>query len=158
MNSKSIQGSWCYRCKLLSLWISSLHILGFFLHSLYFENVLQEYACTGVGWGVRPKRIFEYKWVGVKKGCFGTYVLYGWPHFMFSFGWFPQPVGENIFLQKLRSSLGFSLLGPNLYKRKDLCIQVTPQGHFCLISGFNFELILFSKLFWDHPLALFRKI
>ena len=112
------------------------------------------------GWGGGKAKAYFWVqgWVGVKKGCFGTYILYGWPHFMLSSlsGWFPQPVGENIFLQKLKSSLGFSLLGPNLYKRKDLCI--TPQGHFCLISGFNFELILFSKLFWDHPLALFKKI
>ena len=32
-----------------------------FLNSLYFENVLQEYACTGVGWAVRLKSIFEYR-------------------------------------------------------------------------------------------------
>ena len=78
MNNKSIQNSWCYRCKLLSLWISSVHILGFFLHSLHFENVLQEYACTWVGWGVRPKRIFEYRggW-GVKNSRFPAYILYG---------------------------------------------------------------------------------
>ena len=41
------------------------------LHSLYFENMFQEYACTGVGWGVRPKRIFKYMggW-GVQKWSF----------------------------------------------------------------------------------------
>ena len=41
------------------------------LHTLYFEDVSQEYACTGVGWGVRPKRIFEYRggW-GVQKWPF----------------------------------------------------------------------------------------
>ena len=34
--------------------------------------MLQEYACTGVGWGVWPKRIFEYRggW-GVYKWSFG---------------------------------------------------------------------------------------
>ena len=33
--------------------------------------MFQEYACTGVGWGVRPKRIFEYRggW-GVQKWPF----------------------------------------------------------------------------------------
>ena len=38
---------------------------------MYFENVLQKYACTGVGWGVRPKRIFEYRggW-GIQKWSF----------------------------------------------------------------------------------------
>ena len=70
MSSKSIQSTWCYRYKLLSLWISTIYFW-IILHSLYFENVLQEYACTGVGWGVRPKRIFEYRggW-GVQKWSF----------------------------------------------------------------------------------------
>ena len=81
MNSKSIQNTWCYRYKLLFLWISSIDILRFFKNLLYFENGFQEYACTRVGWGVSPKRIFEYRggW-GVKNGHFGAYVLYGWPH------------------------------------------------------------------------------
>ena len=51
-----------------------------FLHSLYFENVLQEYACTGLGWLVRPKRICLVQgWVGGSKmailGC--TYFMDG---------------------------------------------------------------------------------
>ena len=53
-----------------------------FLHSSCFENMLQEYACTGVEWGVRPKRIFEYRGErggGLKNGRFWAYVLYGLP-------------------------------------------------------------------------------
>ena len=78
MNSKSNQSSCCYRYKLLFLWISSLHILVLFLHSLYFKNVLQEYASTWVGCVVRPKRIFEYRggW-GVQKWPFlGVHTLW----------------------------------------------------------------------------------
>ena len=42
-----------------------------FLNQLYFENVFQEYGCTGVGWGVSPKRIFEYRGgLGVQKWPF----------------------------------------------------------------------------------------
>ena len=71
MNSKSIQVADAIDASSLSLWISSLQILELFLNSLYFENVLQEYACTGVGWEVRPERIFEYRggW-GVQKWPF----------------------------------------------------------------------------------------
>ena len=90
MNRKLIQSRWCYRCKILSLWISSLHILGFFyihcilysLYVLYFENVLQERACTGVGWGIRPKPIFQHwgGW-GVKKWPFwGVLTLWMAPY------------------------------------------------------------------------------
>ena len=41
---------------------------------------VEEYACAGVGWGVKPKRMFEYRggW-GFSNGSFGAHVLYGWP-------------------------------------------------------------------------------
>ena len=82
MNRKLIKSSWCYRCKLLSLWISSLHILGYFcIHCILkmcYENTPVQ------GWvGVRLKRIFDYRdsW-GVQKWPFGgvsTLWMAPWP-------------------------------------------------------------------------------
>ena len=45
--------------------------------------MFQEYACTGVGWGVRPKRIFEYRGgSGVQKWPFwGVHTLWMVPMF-----------------------------------------------------------------------------
>ena len=49
MNSKSIQNTWCYLYKLLSLWISTIDILGFFyIHrvmKMCYKNMLAQ------GWG-----------------------------------------------------------------------------------------------------------
>ena len=60
--------------------LNSLHIPRLFLHSQYFENVLQEYACTGVGWGYTQSVFFSTGvGGGFKNSRFGAYVLYGWP-------------------------------------------------------------------------------
>ena len=45
---------------------------------MYFEKELQVYACTGLGWGVRPKRIFEYRggWGAQKWPFWGVRTLW----------------------------------------------------------------------------------
>ena len=51
-----------------ALYLCGLVRFKFFLHSLYFENVLQEYACTGGGVGGMPKAYFLVQgWVGGSK-------------------------------------------------------------------------------------------
>ena len=47
---------------------------------MYFENMLQKYACLGVGWG-QGRSVFLSTGVGggFQNDRFWAYVLYGWP-------------------------------------------------------------------------------
>ena len=70
MNSKLIQSSWCYRYKLLSLWINSIHIIGFFyiqcILKMCYKNMLVQ------GWvrGKAKAYFWVQGWVGVQKWPF----------------------------------------------------------------------------------------
>ena len=78
MNSKSIQNTWCYRYKLLSLWIISIDILGFFYIHCILKMCYKNTLAQGWGGGLRLKRIFEYRvgW-GIQKWPFwGVHTLW----------------------------------------------------------------------------------
>ena len=52
-----------------------------YMSHLFFENVLQEYACIGVEGFLGPKRIFEHRGGKENKICgLGAYTLHGWLH------------------------------------------------------------------------------
>ena len=59
MNSKSTQNAWCYRYKLLSLWISSIGILGFLLHSCILKMCFKNTLVQGWGWGQSQSVFFS---------------------------------------------------------------------------------------------------
>ena len=64
MKSKSIQNSWCYRYKLLSLWISSIDILGFLTFTVFWKCVLRiRMYRSGVG-GKAKAYFLVQGWVG----------------------------------------------------------------------------------------------
>ena len=79
MNSKSIQNTWCYRYKLLSLWISTIDILGFFYIHCILKMCFKNTLVQGWGGGKAKAYFWVQGWVGSKNSHFGAYVLYGWP-------------------------------------------------------------------------------
>ena len=72
MNSKLIQSSWCYWYKLLSFWVSLIHILGFF----YIKCILRMcYKNTLVqGWGGGKAK--AYFWVQVFDLFMYMYIIF----------------------------------------------------------------------------------
>ena len=70
MNSKSIQNTWCYREKLLSLWISSIDILGFFYIHCILKMCLKNTLVQGWGGGKAKAYFWVQGWVGVQKWSF----------------------------------------------------------------------------------------